>query len=96
MFGAPGDDSEPMLASFDVRQHQPVGVGMTLDLVDVCREDSVPIGADDIDLFDLESGQRQATRELDRIDIRSNEFIQPLQRNSHAATLPDPTALAAN
>src|SRR6478735_7702473 len=69
---------------------------MALHPVDVGGEHLVPAGANNVDLLDFESGQGQPARKLGSVDSWSNEFIEPFERNSHAATLPAPIVFGAN
>lgn len=85
-----------MFSCFDIGQHQPVGVGMALNVIDISGKDLVPPGSKDIDFFDFQASQCQATGQLGYIDLYVHEFIEPFEWNSHAVTLLVPKVFAAN
>src|SRR5207249_5012912 len=77
-------------AVIDIRQHQPVGVGVLPNLQDSADHQLLGIpgqlGArysDVLDLGDLKSGQRQPVRQLLDRDIDIDILFQPGKWNTH-------------
>ena len=94
MFGAPVTTVRRCSPGLDIGQDQAVGIGMALHPVDWRGEDLVPAGAE-MSIFSTSSPamvSRCASSAAS--DSWSNEFIEPFERNSHAATLPAPIVFA--
>jgi hypothetical protein len=74
---------QPMLTGNDRRQHEPVGVRVPLDLLDLGNVDPIPLLSEPCNPLGLQPGQRQAPPNLFGTEIGRRQFLQPLHRYQH-------------